>query len=67
MMIGAAVVVFIICSVIQAACGSSMFSNTYSSSTGLIKTLLLNVTFYPGWGLTALLGLGGILKTLTGD
>jgi hypothetical protein len=67
LMIGAAVVVFIICAVVQGACGSSMFSSSYSSSTGAIQSLLVNLTFYPGWLLTGVLALGGIAKTLTGE
>ena len=64
-LLGAAVVVFIICCIIQAACGSSMFSSSYAD-TGLIKGLLINVTFYPGWLLTGALAVGGIKSLVTG-
>ena len=30
-----------------------MFSTSYAD-TGFVKSLMINVTFYPGWGLTVL-------------
>ena len=59
-LVGAAAV-FIICSIVQAAGGSSMFSTTYSESNGLILGFLINLTFYPGWVFTAALVFAGII------
>lgn len=61
---GGAVAVFIVASIIQAACGSSMFSSSYAS-TSLVQDLLINVTFLPGWLLTAALALAGVKKLMT--
>jgi len=47
-LIAAGIVVFIICSLIQRAGGTSMFSTTYYSTTAFMD-LLLKVTWWPGW------------------
>ena len=59
----AAIVVFVGAAIIQAACGSCMFSSSYSS-TSLVQDLLINVTFWPGWLLTAVLILAGVGKLM---
>lgn len=59
--IGAAVGVFIVCSLVQGAFGSSMFTSTYSDP-GLIGSLLIKLTFMPGWALTILLAGMGLLS-----
>lgn len=61
-MLVAGVAVFVVCAIIQAACGSSMFSTSYSDSGSTLKELLINVTFWPGWMLTVALVLGGVLR-----
>lgn len=58
-LIGGGVLVFIICSAIQASAGTSMFSNSYYSR-GVVSDILVNVTFWPGWTGTILLILAGI-------
>lgn len=58
-LVGAAAAVFIACSLIQSACGSSMFSTSYADP-GPLKAFILNVTFYPGWLLTAGLAIAGL-------
>ncbi len=55
-----AVVVFVVCSIIQVAGGSSMFDPSYDPSTGFVLGLLVNLTFYPGWLLTAGLVVSGV-------
>jgi hypothetical protein len=57
--IAAGVAVFIVCWIIQAAAGgSSMFSMSYAGG-GFFQTLLVTVTFWPGWLATlALIGKG---------
>ena len=67
LVLGAALAVFIVCALIQAACGSNMFSSSYSPSTGVVKTLLVNLTFYPGWLLTGALALFGLKMLVTGE
>ncbi len=62
-----AVVVFIVCSVVQAAGDSSMFSASYVEPDSAVLDLLMQVTFWPGWILTAALAFGGVRKLLTGD
>jgi hypothetical protein len=55
------VVVFIVCSIIQAAFGSSMFDGSYyPSQVGIIGALLINFTFWPGWLVTLGCIVGGI-------
>lgn len=63
-LIGAAVGVFIVCSLVQGAFGSSMFTSTYSDP-GLIGSLLIHLTFMPGWALTILLAGMGMLSAWT--
>ena len=65
--LGGAVAVFVICSIIQASDGSSMFSGSYPASIGPVQEFLVNVTFYPGWGLTVVLAFVGVVKLVTGD
>lgn len=45
----AAVAVFIICSLVQAAGGSSMFSSSYMEPDSALLDIAMNVTFWPGW------------------
>lgn len=61
----AGVGLFIVCCIIQAACGSSMFSSTYRS-TGLLATLLINVTFWPGWIASVGIVLMGLVGLIAG-
>lgn len=68
-LLGGAAAVFILCSLVQGAFGSSMFSSTYSDP-GLVGSLLVNLTYWPGWALTiALAGMGllGLWATLSKD
>ena len=59
-LIGVAAVVFIVCSLVQGAFGSSMFSSQYSDP-GLVGGLLINVTYWPGWAATIFLAGIGLL------
>lgn len=60
------VVVFIICSVIQAQAGSSMFSSTYYRSGGIMDTLV-TLTWEPGWVATIALIIAGIIRLAKGN
>jgi len=65
--IGAGVVVFIVCSLVQGAFGSSMFSNRYRDP-GVVGAILINLTFFPGWIATIVLaafGAFGLWATLS--
>ncbi len=62
MFLGASLAVFVVCSLIQSWCGSSMFDSTYPSSLGFFQDLLVNLTFYPGWILTGVLGVLGVMS-----
>ena len=62
----AAIAVFIVCSIIQAAGGSSMFSGNYYHS-GVGVDILVNLTFIPGWIVTGFLLLRGIVILATGS
>ena len=62
-LLAAAAATFGICSIVQAACGSSMFSISYVAE-GFAKVILINATFYPGWLLTILLGVRGLRQIL---
>ena len=64
-LLGAAVGVFILCCIIQAACGSSMFSTSYPATDSTMKDLLINVTFWPGWLMTAALAIKGVAALRT--
>lgn len=66
-MIGAAVVVFILASIVQGIGGSSMFSTTYAEPDNFVLDLLMNVTFWPGWLATGALLFGGIAKLVSND
>lgn len=59
-LIGAAAGVFIVCSLVQGAFGSSMFSSQYSDP-GLVGGLLINLTYWPGWLATTFLTGFGLL------
>jgi len=48
-----AVVVFIICSLVQAAGDSSMFTTSYPEPDSALLDIGMNVTFWPGWLATA--------------
>jgi hypothetical protein len=54
--VGAAIAVFIVCSLVQAAGDSSMFSQGYYEPDSAILDIAMNVTFWPGW-----LATGGLL------
>lgn len=56
--IAAGVGVFIVCSIIQGAGGTSMFATSFKAPDNFLLELLVQVTFYPGWAIT--LGLIGI-------
>lgn len=47
--VGAAIAVFIICSLVQTAGDSSMFSQGYYEPDSAILDIAMNVTFWPGW------------------
>lgn len=59
-----AVGVFVVCSIIQAAGGSSMFSQDYYPPDSVLLDFAMNMTFWPGWLLTGalLLAAGGALR-----
>lgn len=48
-----AVIVFIVCSVVQATGDSSMFSNSYAEPDSALLDIAMNITFWPGWLATA--------------
>ena len=56
----AAAALFGVCSLVQHAFGSSMFDSKYSD-VGLMGGLLLNITWWPGWLGTILIGGLGVL------
>lgn len=63
-----AVVVFVIASFCQSLVGSSMFSMSYYRPDNFLFDLLANLTFYPGWLLTAILvgvGIVGLVSART--
>jgi hypothetical protein len=53
--------IFIIASIIQGIGGSSMFSLTYHQPDSVILNILMKISFWPGWILSVLLILGGIV------
>lgn len=61
-----AAVVFIICSLIQGAGGSSMFETTYYTPDSWVLDLAMQVTFWPGWILTAVLLFRAVVVFLGG-
>lgn len=67
LLITSGVAVFIVCSLIQGAAGSSMFSSSYRADVNAILDILVNITFYPGWIATALLVIYGLLTLVPGN
>ena len=65
--LGAAAAVFIFCSVVQGIGGSNMFSTTFPDPGNPLMEGLMQVTFYPGWGLTVALTLLGLVSIFTSD
>lgn len=61
-----AVGVFVVCSIIQSMGDTSMFSSTYYEPDNFILDLLIVVTFYPGWLMTAALAFGGVAAIFRG-
>jgi hypothetical protein len=61
----AGVAVFVVCSIVQAAGGSSMFSRSYLSSHDFVMDLLMNITWWPGWVLTVGLIVSGVRQLIT--
>lgn len=50
--------IFGVCSLVQHSYDSSMFETSYSDP-GFLGSILLNLTFWPGWAITAgMIGLG---------
>lgn len=64
---GGGIAVFILCSIVQAVGGSSMFQTEYYKPDNLLLDIAMNVTFYPGWGITILLLLKGVGALLSKD
>ena len=66
----AGVGVFIVCCIIQALCGTSMFSTTVPvryTTTGAVQYFISSLTFYPGWGVSILLVIAGLIGLFIGD
>ena len=64
-MLVAAAGLFLVCSLIQAAYGSSMFDSTYSDP-GFLGSMLVTVTFWPGWLGTVALAASGVRAIFAG-
>jgi hypothetical protein len=62
-----AVAVFVICSIVQAAGDSTMFSTSYAEPDSAVLDVLMNVTFFPGWILTAGLVLAALKAFFSND
>lgn len=59
LLIGAGIAVFVVCSIVQAAGGTHMFSGSFPEPDSLILEFLIQVTWWPGWLATiALIGTG---------
>jgi hypothetical protein len=43
------IAVFVVCSIIQGAGGTSMFSQSFESTDNAFMDLLLQITWWPGW------------------
>ncbi|MBX6748187.1 MAG: hypothetical protein IRY85_00710 [Micromonosporaceae bacterium] len=56
--------VFVLCSIIQAAGGSHMFTLTYVRPENALLDILMKVTWWPGWILTVLLVISGIRELM---
>jgi hypothetical protein len=54
------IAVFIVCSIIQASGGSSMFSQSYYPPDNAFIDLLMNLTWWPGWIATLGLIIAGV-------
>ena len=65
--VGAAVAVFVLCSIIQAMGDSDMFSTSYYEPDSPILDLLMNLTFFPGWFATVAFAFKGISTLLGPD
>lgn len=63
--LAAAAALFLVCSLIQAYGGSTMFNTRYRDQ-GFLKGLLVNLTFYPGWIGTLLLAGAGLVGLFGG-
>lgn len=48
-LVSGAVAVFVLCSIVQAAAGSTMFSNAFHPTNSVLLDLAVNLTFWPGW------------------
>lgn len=55
------VAIFLVCSIIQATNGTSMFDSTYSSPVGTGSDILINATWWPGWVASIVCVLRGII------
>lgn len=62
--VGAALGVFLVCSLVQAMAGSSMFAGSFEA-TNPVMEFLVQITFWPGWLLTIFLAGTGILRIVT--
>ena len=67
LLIAAGIGVFIICSIVQGAGGSSMFQSSFEDPDNVVLELLMQVTWWPGWIVTVLLVGAGILGLLSRD
>lgn len=63
-MIVGGIAVFIVCSIIQGAGGSSMFSQSYYPPDNAFMDLLMNLTWWPGWIVTVVLIIGGVRQLM---
>jgi len=59
-MIVGAVAVFVICSIIQGAAGSSMFTQSFYSTGNALLDTLVSISWWPGWIASVGLLIGGI-------
>lgn len=64
---GCAAAVFILCSIVQGAAGSTMFSTRYVPTDNLLMDLALNLTFWPGWLITVTLVVSAVRAHLAGE
>lgn len=59
--LGLAGAIFVVCSMVQAMGGSSMFSTSFPDPGNLLFELLMQVTFWPGWALTGYFAFRGVV------